>query len=74
MKARPGDQLVVRGHRIGQPDRTGEVIEARGPEGTEPFSVRWDDDGHTTLFFPGTDCAVEAPVRPERKRKQEVLQ
>jgi hypothetical protein len=21
--------------------------------------VRWDDSGHTTLFFPGTDCVVK---------------
>ncbi|MBI4885014.1 MAG: DUF1918 domain-containing protein [Actinobacteria bacterium] len=74
MKARPGNQLVVRGHRIGQPDRIGEVLETLGPNGTEPFRVRWDDDGHTTLFFPGTDCAVEQ-VRGDRKSpKQEVLQ
>ena len=58
MRAHPGDQLVVRGHRAGQPDRTGEILEARGPDGTSPFLVRWDDSGHTTLLYPGTDCFV----------------
>ncbi len=60
MEAQPGDMLIVRGHRIGQPNRVGEVLEARGHDGkTEPFLVRWDDDGHSSLFFPGADCVVE---------------
>lgn len=59
MQAHKGDQLIVKSHRIGQPDRKGEVIEARGPGETEPFMVRWDDTGHTTLLFPGTDTVIE---------------
>ncbi len=59
MRAHPDDQIVVRGHRMGQPDRKGRLIEARGPDGSPPYLVRWDDNGHTTLFFPGTDCVVE---------------
>lgn len=74
MKARPGNQLVIRGHRIGQPDRVGEVLAALGPEGSEPFRVRWDDNGHTTLFFPGTDCVVQQLQRDRKPLKQEVLQ
>jgi Domain of unknown function (DUF1918) len=62
MQAHPGDQLVIRGTHVGAHDRKGEVLEARGPNDTEPFLVRWDDDGHTTLFFPGTDCTVERPA------------
>ena len=59
MHADIGDQLVVRGHHIGDPDRNGEVLEAHGPDNTQPFLVRWDDNGHTTLFFPGSDCFVQ---------------
>lgn len=58
MQAHQGDELIVRGHRTGQPDRTGQVLEARGQGDTQPFLVRWDDNGHTTLFYPGTDCVV----------------
>lgn len=58
MKAHVGDQLVVRGHHIGNPDRTGEVMEVHGADSAPPFVVRWDDTGHTTLFFPGSDCFV----------------
>ncbi len=59
MQAHPGDQLLIRGTHVGAHDRKGEVLEARGPDHTEPFVVCWDDNGHTTLFFPGTDCTVE---------------
>jgi len=58
MQAHPGDQLVIKGHHVGEPDRKGEVIEANGPDHTQPFLVRWDDSGHTTLFYPGSDCTV----------------
>lgn len=50
---------MVRGHHIGEPDRRGQVLEARGPDSTAPFLVRWDDTGHVTLMFPGTDAVVE---------------
>jgi hypothetical protein len=58
MQAHPGDQLVIKGRRMGQPDRRGEVLEARGPDETAPFLVRWDDTGHVTVLYPGTDCVV----------------
>jgi Domain of unknown function (DUF1918) len=65
MHARPGDQLRVKGYRMGAPDRGAEVLEARGPDGTAPFLVRWDDTGHVTLFFPGVDAVIE-PRPPSR--------
>jgi hypothetical protein len=36
--------------------------------------VRWDENGHTTLFFPGTDCVVQQLQRDRKPHKQEVLQ
>lgn len=59
MQAHRGDHVVVKGHRVGAPNRTGEVLEARGPFEGGPFLVRWDEDGHVTLLFPGTDTIVE---------------
>jgi hypothetical protein len=59
MHAHSGDQLRVKGHRVEAPDRCAEVLEARGPGGTAPFLVRWDDTGHTTLFFPSNDAVIE---------------
>ena len=59
MHASVGDRIIVRGHRVGEHDRDGEILEARGPDGTPPFLVRWEDDGHQSLFFPGPDATVE---------------
>lgn len=59
MHAQPGSMLMITGHRVGEPERTGEVLEARGPDGTAPFLVRWDDTGHESLLFPGSDCVVK---------------
>jgi hypothetical protein len=59
LTAAVGDRLVIRGHRVGEPERDAEIIEVRGPDGTPPFVVRWDDDGHESLMFPGTDAYVQ---------------
>lgn len=72
MKATPGDEIVIRGTRVGQPERRGEVLECRGPDGSGPYVVRWDDTGHTTVLYPGSDCEVR-PVehggRPADRRR-----
>ncbi len=59
MRASVGDRLVIRGHRVGEPDRDCEVLEVRGTDGGPPYSVRWGDSGHTTLFFPGPDTVLQ---------------
>ena len=61
MRARVGDRIVIRGHRVGEPDRDGEVIEVRGADGAPPYIVRWSSDGHEALFMPGSDAVIEAP-------------
>jgi len=58
MNAHAGDRIVVRGHHVGEPDRDCEVLEVRGPGGDPPYVVRWADDGHEVLFFPGPDASV----------------
>lgn len=57
MQATVGDRIIVKGHVIGEPDRDCEVLEAHGPEG--PFLVRWSDNGHESLFFPGSDAQLQ---------------
>jgi Domain of unknown function (DUF1918) len=59
MKAAVGDRITVRGHRIGEPNRDAQIIEVRGPDGEPPYVVRWEENGHETLFFPGTDAFVK---------------
>lgn len=58
MKASVGDRIIVRGHKVGEHDRDGEVIEVRGEDGGPPYQVRWAVDGHESLFFPGSDAVV----------------
>ncbi len=75
LSAAPGDRVIVRPHRLGEPERDGEILQAHGPEGTPPFTVRWSDTGRTSRFFPGADASVEhlaapAPRRPRRTRSQ----
>lgn len=59
MRASVGDRLIVRGHRVGEPERDAEVLEVRGDDGGPPFLVRWADDGHESLLFPGSDAYVQ---------------
>ena len=64
MRAAVGDGIVVRGHRMADPDRKGVVLAVEGADGAPPFIVRWDD-GHETTFFPGPDTIVEHyPAEP----------
>ncbi|MGH2650136.1 MAG: DUF1918 domain-containing protein [Actinomycetota bacterium] len=59
MKGSVGDRLVVLGHRVGAPDRDAEILEVHGPDGGPPYLVRWSDDGHVGLIFPGPDVLIE---------------
>ena len=59
MHASVGDRIVIKGHRVGEHDRDAQVIEVRGDDGGPPYVVRWSDDGHEGLFFPGSDARVE---------------
>jgi Domain of unknown function (DUF1918) len=68
MRAAVGDRIVIKGHRVGEPDRDAEVIEVQSTDGGPPYRVRWSDDGHEGLFFPGSDAVVENfPKHPPRR-------
>ncbi|MFZ0325067.1 MAG: DUF1918 domain-containing protein [Actinomycetes bacterium] len=58
MQATVGDTLVVHANHTGEPDRSGEILEVRGDEGSPPFLVRFED-GHEALVFPGADATVQ---------------
>ena len=68
MRASVGDRIVIRGHRVGEPDRDCEVLEVRGPDGDSPYVVRWGDNGHETLFLPGSDAGVQHFDHSSRSR------
>jgi hypothetical protein len=58
MDAHVGDRVVVEGAKVGQARRRGEVLEMIRGAGGERLRVRWDD-GHETVFAPGSDMHVE---------------
>ena len=59
MRAAIGDRIVVRGRHVGDHDRGGVVLAVEGKDGAPPYLVRWDDNGHETLFSPAADSIVE---------------
>ena len=67
MRASVGDRLVVKGHRVGEPERDAEILEVQGTDGGPPYVVRWSDDGHEGLFFPSTDATIEHFTRKRPK-------
>ena len=56
MQAKKGDWLVVESSVVDRSSRRGLVLDAEGPDGTPPFLVRWEDNGHEGLVFPGPDA------------------
>ncbi|WP_121257127.1 DUF1918 domain-containing protein [Nocardioides ferulae] len=58
MHASVGDLIVVHSTHVGDHVRDGEILEVRGKGGEPPYFVRWSDDGHESLFFPGPDATV----------------
>ena len=52
-----GDLLIISGHRVGEHRQTGEVLEVIGAGERPHYRVRWED-GHESIFFPGSDTVV----------------
>jgi hypothetical protein len=67
MKARVGDELIVKGHHVGDADRRGVITEVRGANGGPPYLVRWGD-GHESSFFPSSGTVVEHIPLPAGRR------
>lgn len=61
MKANVGDRLIMEGKHVGDPRRVGVIVEVRREDGSPPYLVRWLDDGHEGLVFPGPDARIEPP-------------
>ena len=54
---RAGDIVVITGHRVGEVERTGEILEVQSTPERQHFLVRWDD-GHESIYYPGNDASV----------------
>ncbi len=63
MHAAVGDRIVVKSTHIDEPSRDGEILEVHGADGGPPYLVRWSEDGHVGLVFPGPDALVHPDER-----------
>jgi hypothetical protein len=52
-----GDIIVIRGHHVGDPKRTGEIVAVSGEPTHMRCRVRWDD-GHESTLSPGSDAVI----------------
>lgn len=70
MQATVGDRVVIKGRRLGEPERDGEIIALEGPDGQPPWRVRWEADGHVSVFFPGSDASVQHLAHAHRREPE----
>lgn len=66
--AEVGDLIVVAGHHVGEPERIAEILEVVGEPRHERYRVRWDD-GHESVYHPGSDATIKHSTRQPRERK-----
>ncbi len=60
MKAMVGDRLVINGTNLGDRRRVGIVTGVAHPDGSPPYVVRWLEDNHESVVFPGPTAHVES--------------
>ena len=58
--AQIGDEIVVDNMQLGHPARKGRVLEVLGNSDAVRYRVEWDD-GHESVFFPGSTSHVVHP-------------
>ncbi len=54
---RKGDVVLISGHRVGERERIGEILEVLGEEDRVHYRVRWED-GNESVFYPGSDASI----------------
>ena len=65
-RAHVGDLIVVHGHRLGEPTRTGEILEVLGAAEHEHYRVQWGD-GRESVFTLGSDAVIRHVDRSRRR-------
>jgi hypothetical protein len=64
--AKTGDWLVIKSATLDVPSRRGLITEVHGADGTAPYVVRWLDNEHEAIVFPGPDAHIEASATSGR--------
>ena len=54
---REGDVVVISGHRVGERERIGEILDVLGEADHVHYRVRWEDQSET-VFYPGSDATI----------------
>ena len=57
MRAKAGDEVVVRRRHFADEDRLGTIVEVHGDNGRQPYLIRWQD---------GHECLVSHPLHLRR--------
>jgi hypothetical protein len=60
-----GDLIEINRHRLGESSHLGEILEVLGAGEHEHYRVRWDD-GHESIFIPGSDALIRPARRAQR--------
>lgn len=68
MNAEVGNWLVVHGRNLDDRAREGLVVEVPHADGSPPYLVRWLDDDHVSMVFPGPDATL-SPSAPQHRRE-----
>lgn len=58
MRAKCGDWLIVETSTVDKIARRGRIESVATDDGKPPFRVRWANDDHVSLVFPGPDAHV----------------
>ena len=59
MQAKAGDFLIIASNHLEEPPRVGYIEEVHGEDGAPPYVVKWEEDGRTTIVFPGSDAHID---------------
>lgn len=65
MEVDVGDQITVYGHRVGDHERHGKILEVRHADGDPSYRIRWEDDGHESILYPGSDVVIKHFEHPK---------
>lgn len=63
MRAQVGDWLVVHSRHVDDGVRKGLILGISDPDGRPPYVVRWLDDDHSSVVFPGSDATLLPGIR-----------
>ena len=54
---KPGDELVISGHAVGEHARNGVIQEVLGQPGHIHYRVLWEDE-HESVYYPSSDTTI----------------